>query len=125
MASRRQENRSFIVDGNQHSRQSPSVQNYDLLESLLAGNMASCINATELENCTCYSDSDRQLLSFFSFWVEGILTTVVGILGLVGNTVVSFIISNREMRNSFNLLLVSLACFDSTYVSTSTYLFSK
>lgn len=46
------------------------------------------------------------------------LQTVVGILGICGNIVAGFILSRREMRNSFNLLLVTLACFDSTYVST-------
>ena len=68
-------------------------------------------------NCPIYNENDKRLLAFFSFWIEGILTTLVAILGILGNTVVSFIISNKEMRNSFNLLLVSLACFDSTYVS--------
>lgn len=69
-------------------------------------------------DCPIYSETDQKLLAFFSFWVEGILTSIVALLGIMGNTVVSFIISNKEMRNSFNLLLVSLACFDSTYVST-------
>ena len=68
-------------------------------------------------NCPVYSEADQRLLAFFSFWIEGVLTTLVAILGIMGNTVVSFIISNKEMKNSFNLLLVSLACFDSTYVS--------
>ena len=63
------------------------------------------------------SESDKELVDFFSFWVEGVLTTAVAILGIFGNTIVSFIIAHKEMRNSFNLLLVSLACFDSTYVS--------
>ena len=42
---------------------------------------------------------------------------MVGILGIFGNIVAGFILSRREMRNAFNLLLVTLACFDSTYVS--------
>ena len=67
--------------------------------------------------CPIYSENDKRLLAFFSFWIEGILTSLVAVLGIFGNTIVSFIISNKEMRNSFNLLLVSLACFDSTYVS--------
>ena len=76
-------------------------------------------NVTTLD-CPIYSENDQALLNFFSFWIEGVLTTLVAILGILGNTVVSFIISNKEMRNSFNLLLVSLACFDSTYVSEYT-----
>ena len=72
--------------------------------------------------CPIYSENDKRLLAFFSFWIEGILTSLVAVLGIFGNTIVSFIISNKEMRNSFNLLLVSLACFDSTYVSSFNYI---
>ena len=68
-------------------------------------------------DCPKFSQADNDLLDFFSFWVEGVLTTIVAILGIFGNTIVSIIIVQKEMRNSFNLLLVSLACFDSTYVS--------
>ena len=80
------------------------------------------INGTGNQNsvildCPKFSQSDNDLLDFFSFWVEGVLTTIVAILGIFGNTIVSIIIVQKEMRNSFNLLLVSLACFDSTYVS--------
>ena len=74
-------------------------------------------------DCPKFSQADNDLLDFFSFWVEGVLTTIVAILGIFGNTIVSIIIVQKEMRNSFNLLLVSLACFDSTYVSYVNYLF--
>ena len=47
--------------------------------------------------------------------------TILGILGICGNIIAGFILSRKEMQNAFNLLLVTLACFDSTYVS-STYL---
>ena len=47
----------------------------------------------------------------------GLPQTIVAILGIFGNIVAGFILSRREMRNAFNLLLVTLACFDSTYVS--------
>ena len=81
-------------------------------------------DSSEILDCPVYSESDQTLLGFFSFWIEGVLTTLVAILGILGNTVVSFIISNKEMRNSFNLLLVSLACFDSTYVSIRIFITS-
>ena len=44
------------------------------------------------------------------------LQTTLAVLGIVGNSIASVIISRKEMRNAFNLLLVSLACFDSTYL---------
>ena len=67
-------------------------------------------------DCPVYDESDEKLLDFFSFWVAGVLQTLFAILGILGNTIASIIISRKEMRNSFNLLLVSLACFDSTYL---------
>ena len=45
-----------------------------------------------------------------------LIQTTLAVLGIVGNTIASVIISRKEMRNAFNLLLVSLACFDSTYL---------
>lgn len=67
-------------------------------------------------DCPVYTESDEMLLENFSFWVEGVLQTTFAILGIIGNIVASLIITRKEMRNSFNLLLVSLACFDSTYL---------
>ena len=42
--------------------------------------------------------------------------TTVAILGIIGNILASVILTRKEMRNAFNLLLVSMACFDSTYL---------
>ena len=67
-------------------------------------------------DCPIFSEGDEQFLKLFSFWVEGVLQTICAILGIFGNIIASIIITRKEMRNSFNLLLVSLACFDSTYL---------
>ena len=67
-------------------------------------------------DCPVNSDEEFELLDKFSFWVEGVLQTVLAVFGIIGNTIASVIISRKEMRNSFNLLLVSLACFDSTFL---------
>ena len=73
------------------------------------------MNDKELD-CPDYSEADFAFLDRFSFWVEGVLQTAVAVAGIVGNIIASVIISRKEMRNSFNLLLVSLAIFDSTYL---------
>ncbi len=67
-------------------------------------------------SCPVYSESDARFLDTFGFWVEGVLLDVLAVAGIVGNSLASVIISRREMRNSFNLLLVSLAAFDSFYL---------
>ena len=67
-------------------------------------------------DCPDYAASDYERLDVFTFWVEGVLQTSVAVLGIVGNILASVIVCRKEMRNSFNLLLVSLAVFDSTYL---------
>ena len=47
---------------------------------------------------------------------QNFFQTTVAILGIVGNSLASVILTRKEMRNAFNLLLVSMACFDSTYL---------
>ena len=67
-------------------------------------------------DCPIFSVEDELFLKSFSFWVEGVVQSVCAGLGIIGNILASVIITRKEMRNSFNLLLVSLACFDSTYL---------
>ncbi|CAB4057254.1 TAAR [Lepeophtheirus salmonis] len=67
-------------------------------------------------NCPNFTDSEKIILSTVNFWMRGVSQTVIAILGIIGNVISSIIISRKEMRNSFNLLLVSLAVFDSTYL---------
>ena len=67
-------------------------------------------------DCAIFTDQDDYLLKVFSFWIEGVLQTITATFGIFGNIIASIIVTRKDMRNSFNLLLVSLACFDSTYL---------
>ena len=68
-------------------------------------------------DCPDYDDEDRYLLEKVSFVIEGVVQTIVAILGIFGNFLASYILCTRkEMRNAFNLLLVTMACFDSLYL---------
>ena len=44
------------------------------------------------------------------------LQMVVALLGIIGNFLSSLILARKAMRNSFNILLVALALFDTTYL---------
>jgi hypothetical protein len=67
-------------------------------------------------SCPIFLAADLEFLEEFGFWVEGVVQTSLAILGIIGNVLASIILTRKSMRNSFNLLLVSLACFDSTYL---------
>lgn len=67
-------------------------------------------------NCPDYSDQGEEILSELSFWMEGILQTSVAICGLFCNIVSTIVLADREMQNSFNLLLIALSVFDIGYL---------
>ena len=67
-------------------------------------------------DCPIFTLEDEAFLDGFSFWVEGVFQIIFAILGIFGNIIASLIVTRKDMRNSFNLLLVSLACLDSTYL---------
>ena len=63
-------------------------------------------------DCPRFEEEDMALLIGFTFWVEGVLQTVLASLGIVGNFVSIFVLTRKSMRNAFNLLLVTLGEFD-------------
>jgi len=60
----------------------------------------------------------------WEFWVPGVLLPVVGILGLIGNTISIFILSRPQMKSSINCLLIGLATFDMILIATSILMFA-
>ena len=73
-------------------------------------------DAVELD-CPIFRQKDDEILDNVSYVVEGVIKTAICLGGLLGNTVAALILlSRKQMRNAFNLLLVSLTCFDSLYL---------
>ena len=67
-------------------------------------------------DCPDFDESGQYVLNNLSFYLEGVIQTPLAISGVIGNTVASLILSTKEMRNSFNLMLIALAVFDSGYL---------
>ena len=73
--------------------------------------------------CPEYDDFDYVILDNVSYWVEGVAQSSLATLGVIGNLFSCFILTRRRLRRnggggsrSFNLLLVTLAAFDSFYL---------
>lgn len=67
-------------------------------------------------NCPEFTEYSTNLLNEITFWVEGVLSCSIAIAGFFGNVGSTMILSGKEMRNSFNWLLIALACFDNIYL---------
>ena len=67
-------------------------------------------------NCFTFSEDWYQQQLLVGFWIEGVAVSVVAILGILGNMLAMTVFTRKKMRNSFNLLLVALACFDAMYL---------
>ncbi|CAO1411735.1 unnamed protein product [Diamesa serratosioi] len=59
----------------------------------------------------------------FGLWTNGILLNIVGLLGILGNSLSMIILSRPQMRSSINYLLIGLARCDIALILTSILLF--
>jgi hypothetical protein len=67
-------------------------------------------------NCPDYDDDGAILLDDLRFWLEGVVQVTIASSGILCNLVSCLILSDKEMRNSFNLLLIALSMFDIGYL---------
>jgi hypothetical protein len=67
-------------------------------------------------NCPDYDDDGAILLDDLRFWLEGVVQVPIASSGILCNLVSCLILSDKEMRNSFNLLLIALSMFDIGYL---------
>ena len=58
-----------------------------------------------------YSNSSTKVL-VWEFPCREVTGTTISILGILGNILAIFVLMQRDMRNTFNKLLVTLSCFD-------------
>lgn len=59
----------------------------------------------------------------FDFWCNGILLNLIGMIGILGNSLSLIILSRPQMRSSINYLLIALARCDVILIITSMFLF--
>ena len=59
------------------------------------------------------SDNSQEVLEHFRFFINGIMTNIVVLLGLIGNFLTTIILSQKVMRSSTNIYLLALAAWDS------------
>jgi len=51
-----------------------------------------------------------------SFWLDGVMRSTVALIGILLNILFSYVLSQKQLRNVFNSLLIALAVFDTFYL---------
>jgi len=81
----------------------------------------------ETENETEIEDGHPELWSYdtrFEFVVHGILISIMGLFGLLGNLAAIVTLSRPQMRNSINTMLTALVSSDCLVILTGLLMFS-
>lgn len=98
----------------------------------------------EVLNCTSYYDADQLLgnlsinesarkpleckqeinsSGLFDFVIYGVLVNLIGLFGIIGNTISMIILSRPQMKSSINYLLIGLARCDTMLIIISVSIF--
>ena len=76
-------------------------------------------NISECLNKSTIADDEQDLgESTFELIIPGLMLSLVGVLGLVGNLLAVFILSRPQMKGSTNCILIGLASSDSILIIT-------
>ena len=80
-------------------------------------------NNTYTIKTTCgtpLSQDDEKELQIVQWWAGGVIVTIVGLIGIVGNTVSLTAISSlpSQQKSMFYRLLLTLAIFDLVFITT-------
>lgn len=52
----------------------------------------------------------------YQYWFDGVLVSVIAVVGFVGNLLAIIVLSRPKLRDVFHQLLLALACFDILYI---------
>ena len=72
-------------------------------------------NATT-DDCPYFDQNGDILLDNLAFYLEGITQTSFAFAGIMFNCIACIVLGSKEMKNSFNHMLIALAIFDSGYL---------
>ena len=84
-----------------------------------AGSNFSLIGSILEYDCPIYGNNSDYVIAQVTFWGEGVTLSAVALFGILGNLFSSIVLARQELRNSFNLLLIALAFFDTCYITGS------
>jgi len=74
------------------------------------------VSETLATNCGTDFSNDATVINF-KYYCDGLLISVVGCLGLIGNLIAVIVLARPKLRDCFHQLLLALATFDILYIT--------
>jgi len=74
------------------------------------------VSGTLATNCGTDFSNDATVINF-KYYCDGLLISVVGCLGLIGNLIAVIVLARPKLRDCFHQLLLALATFDILYIT--------
>lgn len=75
-------------------------------------------NENSSDLCPNKSDNDH-LAKLCKFWIQGVLLTLIGFCGIIGNLVSVFVLTKPCMLSTFNLILAFMTINDTLFLISS------
>ena len=74
------------------------------------------VSGTLATNCGTDFSNDATVINF-KYYCDGLLISIVGCLGLIGNLIAVIVLARPKLRDCFHQLLLALATFDILYIT--------
>ena len=76
-------------------------------------------NETMMALCPALTETEKRMIEYAAFWLDGVAKTLVAVLGVMSNILAGYVLCKPNMKNSFNLCLVALAVIDTIFLAGS------
>ena len=66
--------------------------------------------------CPNRSPSDNIFIENLAFWLDGVILTVIAVIGVFTNFLAGYLLNQPKLKNPFNLCLVCLNIIDTIFL---------
>ena len=84
-------------------------------------NDSSSFDEFQFMECEEIDFEDLNTFRNVAWSIEGIVVTIIGVIGILTNFIAIPILCSQEMKSTFSRLLIILAVFDVTYLGCSIF----
>jgi len=68
------------------------------------------------DSSSAYSEGELQVVEGYKYICDGVLVSIIGLIGVLGNLCAVLVLARPKLRDCFHQLLIALAFFDTLYI---------